>query len=122
MEKFKCVNCGQVYTEKQLDDYGVEDCPICHGEMVMEEELQAREDLARQIAENKDDNMTPEQDMNEAVEEFIMEGMAKNIKELGNNGTYEFIEKIATAETRIRYRKYFLLVGGQIPEGIGIEI
>ena len=122
MEKYYCDNCG--YKIEFICDTMVnKQCTVCKkGYFVYEDTYKENEEIARQIAEDKDDNMTPQEDMNEAVEDFIMEAMQKNIKELGNNGTYEFIERISTAETRIRYRKYFLLSGGQVPEKEPITI
>jgi len=50
------------------------------------------------------------------ADKIIVDTMEKEIKALGNNKCYEIIERLAEARTRIRYRKYFLLAGGFIPE------
>ena len=58
--------------------------------------------------------------MNNNTEDFseklIITTMEQELKKLGNQKCYEVIENLAKAETRARYRKYFLLSGGYIPE------
>jgi len=50
------------------------------------------------------------------ADKIIVDTMEKEIKALGNNKCYEIIERLAEARTRARYRKYFLIAGGEIPE------
>ena len=58
--------------------------------------------------------------MNDNTDDFadriIITTMEQEIKALGNQKCYEVIERLAEAKTRVRYRKYFLIAGGFIPE------
>ena len=94
-----------------------------------EKEFIEREELAKAIEEDtEDDYLTPEQDTTDediiysTAEHIITEGMTRNMKELGNDRLYNHIEKLHDARQRARFRKYFLLVGGQIPQGEPITI
>jgi RNA polymerase subunit RPABC4/transcription elongation factor Spt4 len=111
MEKYICDKCGTIYIEK------FEHCLICHGQLISEEQMQEKEEIARLTDEEKgDDNMTPREDsIDEVVDLIIVEAMQKNMKELGNAKLYKSIEGITEAKQRVRYRKYFLMVGGYIP-------
>ena len=52
----------------------------------------------------------------EVVEIILTDEMAGNIEIMGNGGVFELIEGFKNPKTRLAYRKYFLLAGGQIPE------
>lgn len=124
METYICEQCGYTLTiELEKTNNGDMTCPICRNSMLSYEEMTGREEIARLIDENKDDDFTPEQDaQDEAIDLIIIEAMQKNMKELGNDRLYHSIEGLPKAGQRARYRKYFLLVGGQVPEGEAINI
>lgn len=130
MERYVCDVCGYEFEiELEKTNNGDMNCPICKGHCLTAEEMQSREDMAKLIDEDKgDDDMTPQEDMQEAIDEFITMAMEKNLREVGNDRTYRFIEDIGKgcdisnkeevikyATQRARHRKYFLLAGGQIP-------
>jgi len=94
-----CSNCHYA-KEVAYEDLFDRDCPICQGELAYD---MATETLK---TETKDD----------FVDKIIITQMEKEIKALGNQKCYEVIERLAEARTRVRYRKYFLLAGGFIPE------
>jgi len=118
MEKYICDICGFIL-EADIDiiNNGHDKCPICKGKLISEEQMKEKEEIARLTDEDiKDDDYTPEQDsMDEVVDLIIIEGMTRNMKELGNDKLYQSIEGIKEARQRARYRKYFLQVGGYIP-------
>jgi hypothetical protein len=80
--------------------------------------MKEKEEMADMIDKEKgDDDYSPEQDAKEeAIDYVIIEGMTKNMKELGNDKLYHNIEDLPEAGQRARYRKYFLMVGGKVPE------
>lgn len=129
MKNYICNSCGAKVEEENVivraEGAGWDMfCPICkHGKMIEEQEMKEREELQQQISENnEDEDITPEQDAKEAVEDYLTFAMYQNILELGNDKTYKFIEDMPKADIRARYRKYFLLAGGTIPTGEGITI
>jgi len=114
MERFICDVCG--YNFEIDTDVNILPCPVCKGKCITEQAMKEKEEIARLTDNDKDDDFTPEQDVtDEVVDLIIIEGMTRNIKELGNDRLYESIENIAEAKSRARYRKFFLLVGGYIP-------
>ena len=119
MENYICDKCGYgLEIELEKTNNGDMKCPICQSHMLTAEEMQSREDIGKLIDEDKgDDDYSLEQDAtDEAVDLIIIEGMNRNMKELGNDRLYQHIEGLANAEQRARYRKYFLLIGGEVPE------
>jgi len=114
MERFTCDICG--YNFEMDTDVNILPCPVCKGKCITEQAMKEKEEIARLTDNDKDDDFTPEQDVtDEVVDLIIIEGMTRNIKELGNDRLYDSIENIAEAKSRARYRKFFLLVGGYIP-------
>jgi len=91
MRTFKCKWCDNI--KVTVDNISEEPCEICQ-KGIMEE------------MHNDDPK----------AEEFIIVRMKQQIKLLGNNKTWEVIERFGKIETRIAYRKYFFLAGGQVPE------
>lgn len=94
--KAKCNQCG--YTKNIIGNYFEERvCELCGGEMILieEEKIQNAEDL---------------------LDRLITEQIQGEIRENGHTKCWEVIEAINKAETRARYRKYFILAGGIIPE------
>jgi hypothetical protein len=58
--------------------------------------------------------------LDQIVSETIVEGMKRNIDTLGNEKTWELIEKLFhKAEQRIKFRKYFFEAGGELPKKEG---
>jgi rubredoxin len=123
MERYICDVCGFIQErDEQTDLKRVENgilsfsCSICQGKLISEEQMKEKEEIARLTDEDtKDDYLTPEQDAEEAVIEFLTLAMQKNLREVGNDRTYQFIEDITKAETRAKHRKFFILAGGYIP-------
>lgn len=123
MERFICDICGFVLNaDEEIIGHNI--CPICKGKLISEETMKEKEEIARLTDEDtKDDDYTPEQDAtDEVVDLIIIEGMTRNIKELGNDRLYQHIENLTEAKQRARYRKYFLMVGGEVPQGEAITI
>jgi len=124
MEKYICDICGYgIEYNKDISGTQYEKCSICGGKLISEEQMKEKEEIARLTDEDtKDDDYTPEQDStDEVVDLIIIEGMTRNMKELGNDRLYKHIESLPEARQRARYRKYWLLVGGQIPINITLE-
>lgn len=122
MERFTCDTCG--YNFEMDTDVDILPCPVCKGKCITEHAMQEKEEMAKMTDEDtKDDDLTPEQDnTDEVVDLIIIESMTRNMKEIGNDRLYKHIESLPEALQRARYRKYFLLVGGQIPQGEPIII
>lgn len=121
--RYICNTCGYKFDEfEEMKEHMK--CPICKGKLISIEEYKQREEIQKNIEEdNEDDNFTPKQDAtDEAVDLIIIEGMNKNIKELGNDGTFQAIEEVKDPLQRARYRQYFIKAGGYIPEGEAINI
>jgi len=117
MEKYICDICGYVIEyNKDISGTQYEKCSICGGKLISEEQMKEKEEIARLTDEDtKDDDLTPKEDAEEAVIEFLTLAMQKNLREVGNDRTYHFIEEITKAETRAKHRKFFILAGGYIP-------
>ena len=117
MKKYICDICGFVLElDENLSGTQYTKCSICGGKLISEETMKEKEEMAKMIDEDKgNDDLTPEQDAEEAVVEFLTLAMQKNLREVGNDRTYQFIEEITKAETRAKHRKFFLLAGGYIP-------
>lgn len=120
--RFICDICG--YNFEMDTDVDILPCPVCKGKCITEHAMQEKEEMAKMIDEDKgDDDLTPEQDStDEVVDLIIIEGMTRNMKELGNDRLYKHIESLPEARQRARYRKYWLLVGGEVPQGEPISI
>ena len=116
MQKYICDVCG--YTSDLDTSADIVPCPVCKGRCITEQSMHEREELQKNLEDDdKDDDYSPEQDAKEeAIDYVIIEGMNKNMKELGNDKLYHSIEDLPKAGQRARYRKYFLMVGGQIPQ------
>jgi hypothetical protein len=100
--KFICKKCGFEKDLPILKDiyYDIEDfkCSLCS-------ELMTKQD---------DEDITPLLD--QIVSETILVGMKNNISKLGNDKTWELIEKLFhNPKQRLTYRKWFILAGGEIP-------
>jgi len=117
MTKYICDVCGFGFElDESLSGTQYEKCSICGGKLISEEQMKEKEEIARLTDEyTKDDDLTPKEDAEEAVIEFLTLAMQKNLREVGNDRTYHFIEEITKAETRAKHRKFFILAGGYIP-------
>ena len=116
MEKYVCDICGfTIEADSEIVNNGNNKCSICGGKLISEIQMKEKEEIARLTDEDtKDDDLTPKQDAEEAVIEFLTLAMQKNLREVGNDRTYQFIEDIKKAETRAKHRKFFILAGGYI--------
>jgi hypothetical protein len=95
--KFKCNQCGYDYILIGNSFEYDRVCDMCGGEMILQDE---------EKVENGED----------LIDRLITEQIRAEINENGHTRCWEIIEAINKAETRARYRKYFLLAGGIIPE------
>lgn len=96
--KLLCSSCHYI-KEVSYEDLFDRECPLCGKEM--------KYDINTATQEVKTEDF---------VDDVIVSTMEKELKALGNQKCYEIIEHLAEARTRARYRKYFLLAGGFIPE------
>ena len=122
MNKFICNNCGVEIETGKLSSYN---CPICgKGKMTIKKDWQEQEQIHQAVDDSEeDDNKTPKQDADEAIEEYFMERMAEAIARYGNEKIWNLIEKtIGNAKARLEYRKYFFKVGGVTPDGEEVKI
>jgi phage FluMu protein Com len=123
MYKYICDKCGQIIFSAEKSIILSKKCIICQGMLILEAEIQRREEIQKNIEEDTaDDDMSPKQDAEEAISEFLVFAMEKNIKEVGNDRTFLFCEEQTKANIRLRYRYYFILAGGFVPEGQAITI
>ena len=94
--KIICENCGHKFHAEE-DDYF---CPMCGYENYIDLELEeGEEDL-----------------FDFAMETFVIQEMQKQIKKLGHEYCWKFIEDIKNVPMRISYRKIFFKAGGKMPE------
>jgi hypothetical protein len=100
--KFICPKCGYEKDLPIIKDifYDIDDfqCSMCNSLLRQKDDTELKQ-LLEQIAEDT-----------------ILTGMRHNIDTLGNNKTYELIESLFhKPEQRIRFRKFFFLAGGVMP-------
>ena len=122
MEKFVCNNCG---VEIELAYKGGNQCPICgHGKLSIKKDWQENEEIHQAVDDTlEDEDKTPKQDADEAIEDYFTERMAEAIARYGNEKIWNLIEKtIGNAKARLEYRKYFFKVGGVCPDGEEVKI
>lgn len=101
--KFTCIKCGyikDIIPSDDIEDYG---CSLCSGVMI--------NNLDYPSIQKK-----TEEELLNAVDDWIAEEMKNNIKQLGNDEVFRIIEGFTVVEQRLAYRKYFLKAGGVIPE------
>jgi hypothetical protein len=85
----KCEACG--YTKEVFMDeiYAHQECELCGGRMSY---------------------------LDDFADNYIIERLQDNIRQLGHERTWYNIESINKADSRVRYRKYFFEAGGAMPE------
>ena len=93
MNTYKCNWCGRI--QKSIDDISGKDCDICNKGVFEKIEFYTK---------------------NDKVNNYIIEAIKGNIQKMGNNKCWEVIERFGKVKTRVSYRKYFFLAGGQVPE------
>ena len=94
--KFYCNNCGYT-TSVNIDDLVDENCPLCSGIMILDE--------------NELDNMIADD-----IERDQLETMRDNIQRRGNDKTWYAIENnIDNPYFRLEMRQKFIKCGGKIP-------
>lgn len=96
--KFKCNQCGYDYILIGNSFEYDKVCDLCGGEMILQDDFEK--------VENGED----------MIDRLITEQIQLEINENGHTRCWEIIEAINRAETRARYRKYFILAGGIIPK------
>jgi hypothetical protein len=90
-------------------------CALCGGRLIPEEEYKLREE-AQDLVEKDgpDDDMTPLEDVVEAVKDEILS--------FGNDHVWQCIEELAVPEARAHERGLFLRAGGKCPAGEPVTI
>ena len=99
---YHCEECGW---SCETDFHELE-CPICHSKNVrveVDDEMDS-EVIAQMIEEN---NNFIEEKQKDQIKQ-----MEDNIKNLGNDRTWELIEQMSYAEIRVTSRDYFFKAGG----------
>ena len=119
-EKYICDKCGTgILLYNELPN----NCPICNGKLIAESKMKEQEKLENMIGDNVDEDLTPKQDADEVIDDYIRVRMIENIVKYGNNEVWYNIENsIINAEQRIKYREFFILAGGICPKGEEIKI
>ena len=123
--KYICDKCGHSVelnhhcnTENCIDRV----CPICEGLLIAETELKRREEIQENInnepTENEDAEVSPQEEAEEVIAEFLMVKLA----EVNDINTWNWIEEIEEAQTRGLYRRIYIEIGGVVPEGAPITI
>lgn len=133
MEKYICNSCG--YSKEFKDATEVtNNCPVCkHGIFVNEKIVKEHEAMQDMIDDNKDDDLSPQQDATEdkieqedviklALWQEAVATMKHNIEGLGHDKTWHYIEQDGNYKLRCYERMAFISAGGKIPEGEGIKI
>lgn len=93
-----CENCGYTIEINDSDLMDYIDCICCGGRLVFLEEVpEIQTDVS-------------------AIDRMIVEQLQREMDMLGVRRVYEIIEQMTNPITRGRYRKYFLLAGGYVPE------
>ncbi len=94
--QLRCNQCGYI---KTVLGNGFEDrtCELCGGEMLPMEQIETdRTDIL--------------------LDRLVTEQIESDIQANGHSSCWYTIESINKAVVRVKYRKHFLLAGGQIPE------
>ena len=124
-KKLVCQKCGY---EKDVDpihpNNTKDDCFICGGKMILKKDWQENEEIHQAVDDsNEDEDKTPKQDADEAIEDYLKEQMAEAIARHGNDVMWNLIETtIVDVKARLEYRRLFIAVGGVCPEGQEIKI
>ena len=98
--RLQCEKCKYEIEISEIDMMDYTNCLLCNGRMIYKETQ----------PEIETDNMK------EVADKIITLGLEREINLCGNYFVYNVIEQMTNAETRGRYRKYFLLAGGKIQE------
>lgn len=104
---YRCLDCGW---SVETDEHELK-CPLCHSQNVrVDIDSEVDDGVASYIEELGGDNKSQ-----------VLQ-MEDNLKTLGNNRTWELIEKMDIASIRVLLRSYFFQAGGKVPSvNIGID-
>lgn len=91
--KLQCIKCGHIKNCLKTDIVKNDTCDLCGGLMVL-----------------------PKKEIPIIVEHDSIINMGLHIKEMGDKGVWELIERFGNVKTRLAYRKIFLKAGGIIPK------
>jgi len=96
-----CDSCGY---EKILGDTDMPDtqCPICSSRKIRVE-----------LSDKEDEEIIGQLENNE--EQKMINDIVESIGQIGNNKTWDTIERISDFKLRIKLRVLFLKLGGRIP-------
>jgi DNA-directed RNA polymerase subunit RPC12/RpoP len=92
----KCNDCGYKVDIRQEERDNYLSCPICQKGFLFEEK-----DILK---------------IEKTVDEYLIEGMKKQLEKLGNAKAWEVIERFSQVKTRLVYRRLFFKAGGSVPE------
>jgi hypothetical protein len=119
--KFICDKCGyEIENEHNCEVKNCieKSCPICQGKLFTEQELKDREEMARLIDEDKEDENIAESEALEDLKTYMID----DICQFGYEKVWHDIEKVFVPEERCLYRKVFFELGGVVPVGEAINI
>jgi len=101
---YRCEHCGW---QKESDGH-YEQCPICGSNKLITEVDTEDEAIVNYLSE--------------ALDNEIIAKMKENIKELGNDKTWEVVESWHNPMTRLNMRQYFFQAGGRVPDNRKEEV
>jgi len=111
---FVCNSCGVSKEVKNEDSFFTSYiiCDLCHGTMEEKSttETTDAEPLPDDLGDDDDDDISMEE-----VEKYMKISIQKSLDIDGDLRTWELIEGVPDAQSRIRYRKFFQELGGIIP-------
>jgi len=110
MKSLRCDNCGY-YAE--VDMILSDKCPNCNNPLIIEDS-ELDDEIVKQL-DDLGDNYPNFEKENERTEKSQVEQMEDNIKNLGNDRTWELIEQMDLASIRVVLRHFFFLTGGKVP-------
>jgi len=102
----RCLNCGFEMEAEILENF--DKCPKCGSVNIR---VEVDEELDSEILSNLIEDEAKGQ----------IEQMEDNIKNLGNDRTWELIEQMTDFSIRVTLREYFFNAGGRVPS-VNIEV
>ena len=111
MKTLKCEKCGY-YAEVAF--LSSENCPICQAKLIIED-IEEDNKLPDELEGLGDNYPTFNKEVEERTEKSQVEQMEDNIKNFGNDRTWELIEQMDLFGLRVQLRNWFFLAGGLAP-------
>lgn len=95
-----CKQCN--YSREHMGEYEDYECPLCGNIMNKD-----KEEFFDSFKEPDIENETI--GMDEVIKIHIISSFKRDIQEIGKERTWQIIEGLSNARTRIRYRKFYFL-------------